>query len=108
MYVVVNRIQVEAERAPVFEEHFSANMDRTLGDVAGLARATLLRPNRDGDPYLATMEFETEDDFTAWRNSDAFRAAHGGRGGDGPPAGDAAPTAPPAVESYTVVNAVGS
>ncbi len=101
MYVVMNRIQVEAERAPMFEQHFSSNMEATLGDVAGLVRSTLLRPNRDGDPYLATMEFETEDDFTAWRTSDAFRAAHGGRGGD--------PDAPaPAVESYTVVTAVGS
>jgi heme-degrading monooxygenase HmoA len=101
MFVVVNRIPVDAERAEVFEQHFSANMEGTLGDVAGLARAALLRPNRDGDPYLATMEFETEDDFAAWRTSDAFRAAHGGRGGD--------PDAPaPAVESYTVVTAVGS
>jgi heme oxygenase (mycobilin-producing) len=108
VYVVINRIQVEAERAEVFEQHFGANMDRTLGEVPGLVRAALLRPNRDGDPYLATMDFETEDDFTAWRNSDAFRAAHGGRGSDGPPAGEEPAQAPPAVESYTVVNAVGS
>jgi heme-degrading monooxygenase HmoA len=106
VYVVVNRIQVEPERAEMFEQHFGDNMDRTLGAVAGLHRAMLLRPNRDGDPYLATMEFESEDDFTAWRNSDAFRAAHGGRGGDGASgAGEGGP--PPAVESYTVVNAVG-
>ena len=102
MYVVVNRIPVEPERAEVFEQHFSGTMDRTLGDVPGLVRASLLRPNRDGDPYLATMEFEGEDDFHAWRSSEAFRAAHGGRGGDG---GEGGP--PPAVESYTVVNTVG-
>ena len=108
MYVVINRIPVEPERAPMFESHFSGNMDTTLGGVPGLVRSTLLRPNRDGDPYMATMEFETEDDFTTWRTSDAFRAAHGGRGGDSPPAGDVDQAAPPAVESYTVVNSVGS
>ena len=78
---------------------------RVLGevDVQGLVRSVLLRPNREGDPYLATMEFETEDDFTAWRNSDAFRAAHGHGPSSGGDAGGA--TAPP-VESYSVVNQV--
>ncbi len=103
MHVVMNRITVEPERAEVFEQHFAANMDRTLGDVQGLVRSVLLRPNREGDPYLATMEFETEDDFTAWRNSDAFRAAHGHGPSSGGDAGGA--TAPP-VESYSVVNQV--
>ena len=46
------------------------------------------------------MEFRTEADFTAWRTSDAFKAAHGGRGGEDSGGG-------PPIESYTLVNAVG-
>jgi heme-degrading monooxygenase HmoA len=100
MYVVVNRIEVEPERAEVFEQHFGANMTGTLPGVPGLRRAVLLRPRRPSDPYLAVMEFDSEDDFTAWRNSEAFRTAHGGR-----PAGGSGESGPP-VEAYEVVAAV--
>ncbi len=100
MYVVVNRIEVEAERAEMFEQHFSASMSDTLGAVPGLVRSTLLRPTADGSPYLAEIVFDSKESFTGWLHSDAFRAAHGhGPGGDGQDGG-------PNVDAYEVVNEV--
>ncbi len=100
MYVVMNRIEVGAERAEVFEEHFSASMSGTLAAVPGLVRSTLLRPTADGAPYIAQIVFDSKESFQGWLHSDAFRAAHGhGPGGDGQGGG-------PNVEAYEVVNEV--
>lgn len=76
MYIVTNRIDVPDERATAFEERFIGNMRNNLPEVAGLVRATLDRPAEAGTPYKVTMEFETESDFEAWKNSAAFRASH--------------------------------
>lgn len=101
MYVVMNRIEVDAERAEVFEQHFSASMSGTLGSVPGLVRSTLMRPTTDGAPYIAQIVFDSEESFKGWLHSEAFRAAHGhGPGGDGQGGG-------PNVDAYEVVNEVG-
>lgn len=94
MYVVINRLDVPPARAEAFEERFGGNMAGTLGAVPGLVRSSLMRPHRDGDPYLAVMEFDTEADFQGWLHSDAFAHAHGH--GPGQDAGRD-------VESYSVV-----
>ncbi len=105
MYIVMNRLEVPAEQAGAFEERFSANMTNTLAGVAGLHRSALLRPHRDQDPYVAVMEFDSEESFRGWLASDAFRAAHGHgprNGGD-----DGAGDGPgPSVSSYEVVTEV--
>jgi heme-degrading monooxygenase HmoA len=112
VHVVFNRLEVPADHAEAFEQHFGGSMTGTLGAVPGLKRATLLRPNREGLPYIATMEFETEADFFAWMKSDAFRAAHGhGPGAAAESGADADAGAGegrerPAVESYTLVTEV--
>ncbi|KJF16082.1 heme oxygenase (staphylobilin-producing) [Acidithrix ferrooxidans] len=94
MYFVVNRIAAPVSES--FEKGFSTSMDSTLKEVVGLVRASLMRPNKEGSPYLATMEFESEEDFINWHQSDAFRAAHGDRGGS---SGSEAPGA----DSYEIV-----
>lgn len=76
MYIVTNRIEVPAETATAFEETFAASMKNTLAGVPGLHRATLLRPEAPGLPYVSTMEFASKDDFLAWMRSDSFRASH--------------------------------
>jgi heme-degrading monooxygenase HmoA len=96
MFVVHNRIDVPADKASAFEASFARSMRETLPEVPGLRRSVLLRPAKEGEPYVATMEFASRDDFTAWRNSDAFRAAHGGDRSAGP-------QTPSMVESFTVV-----
>ncbi len=102
MYIVMNRLDIPADQAEAFEERFSANMTGTLAGVSGLQRSALLRPHRDEDPYVAVMEFDSEESFRGWLSSDAFRAAHGHgpRGGDG----DGGPG--PSVSSYEVVTEV--
>lgn len=81
MYIVTNHIDVPAERAEAFEQRFTSNMHNNLPGVAGLVRATLDRPATSGQSYRAIMEFETEADFVAWRESEAFRTSHGGPSG---------------------------
>jgi len=76
VFVVTNRMIVAPENAEAFERTFSSSMRENLAGVAGLSRATLLRPEADGLPYVSTMEFDSKDDFLAWMRSDSFRASH--------------------------------
>ena len=98
MYVVQNRIDVPPAAAEEFERSFVANMRGTLGEVGGLRRSALLRPTKEGQPYVAMMEFDSPDDFMAWMKSGAFRAAHANAKAPG--------THPPTAESFTVVDEV--
>ena len=95
MFVVSNRIDV-TEDATAFEEAFSNAMRSTLAGVPGLHRATLMRPETEGLPYISTMEFDTKDDFLAWLKSDSFRASHS----DPNAAGMQAPSA---IEQHTLI-----
>ncbi len=47
MFVVTNRMIVAPENAEAFERTFSSSMRENLAGVAGLSRATLLRPEAD-------------------------------------------------------------
>ena len=102
VYTVMNRIDVPAGRAAAFEEVFAASMDRTLHGVVGLLGARLLRPRTADAPYVAVMEFTSEDAFTAWKESESFRAAHGGT------SGGAGQGAAGVVEAFDTVAAVGA
>ncbi|MDH3046589.1 antibiotic biosynthesis monooxygenase family protein [Gordonia alkanivorans] len=95
MFVITNRIDV-TENAKAFEKAFSDSMRTTLKGVPGLHRATLMRPEAEGLPYVSTMEFDAKDDFLAWLKSDSFRASH---------SDDQAPgmQAPSAVEQHTLI-----
>lgn len=120
MYVVTNRLDIPAERAEAFEARFTSNMETNLADVAGLLRAALQRPVEAGQPYLAVMEFDSEADYTAWRDSEAFSRSHGKPQEGGAGASDATPgrhaadhaaseprtTTANAVERYEVVHEV--
>jgi heme oxygenase (mycobilin-producing) len=100
MYVVQNRIEVPEASAAEFEQAFVANMRDTLAGVGGLRRAALLRPTKSGQPYVATMEFDSPDDFMAWMKSDSFKAAHANAKAPGAHA--------PSAEAFTVVEDVRS
>jgi heme-degrading monooxygenase HmoA len=99
VYVVHNRIVVPAEAAEKFEAAFVESMRSTLHGVPGLVRSALLRPASEGQPYLATVEFASHDDFVAWMRSDAFKAAHANGGEPGM-------HTPTAIESFTVVQEI--
>lgn len=83
MIVTCNRIPVNPEHAAAFEERFS---DRaTLVDgMPGFVSFQLLRPTKDGDPYVVMTFWETQEHFKAWTESDAFKEGHA-RSGKLPP-----------------------
>jgi len=102
MFVVHNRIEVPADQAEGFEQHFAERMRTTLAGVSGLQRSALLKPSEPGKPYLATMEFDSRESFMGWMQSDAFRHAHAGTASERGPQGGP----PPGVEAYSVVEDV--
>lgn len=76
MFVVHNLLTVGPDEAAEFEKVFSTSMAETLGGVPGLKRTTLMRPDKPGDAYVSTMEFEDRAAFSAWMKSDSFKQAH--------------------------------
>jgi heme oxygenase (mycobilin-producing) len=74
--VVINELFVSPENRGTFERNFSSGMRGTLPGVPGLSSARLLRPEEADRGYLSVLEFVDEAAYTAYRASDAFRAAH--------------------------------
>jgi heme-degrading monooxygenase HmoA len=104
-YTVMNRIDVAAGEAEAFEERFASSMRANLPGVPGLVKSALLRPQGDGKPYVAVMEFTGVDAFRAWMSSDSFKAAHGHSADQGE-AGEAGETGEPSgshVEAFHTV-----
>ena len=99
MYIVHNRIEVPADEADAFQEVFTASMRTTLDGVPGLSRTTLLKPTKEGQPWVSTMEFDTKDDFMAWLGSESFKAAHANVHAPGM-------QAPAGIEAFDVVSDV--
>ena len=83
MFVITNRISVGAEGAQAFEDHFAQSMRDTLKNVPGLRRATLMRPEKEGLPFISTMEFDERQNFLDWLKSDSFKASHSDRSAPG-------------------------
>jgi heme-degrading monooxygenase HmoA len=97
MIVVTNRLHVAPDYVPQFEERFR-NRSRMIDDMPGFIRNQVLRPTREGDPYIILTMWESHEHFEAWTNSDAFKKAHSG--------GEAQQhiyTAPNHVEIYEVI-----
>jgi heme-degrading monooxygenase HmoA len=76
MFVVINELSVSPENRGTFERNFAAGMRGTLPGVPGLSSARLLQPEEADRGYLSVLEFVDEAAYTAYRASDAFRAAH--------------------------------
>jgi heme-degrading monooxygenase HmoA len=74
MFVVANRIPVADGRGEEFEERFR---DRAglVEDREGFVSLEILRPV-DADRYVVLTHWESEADFEAWTDSEAFREAH--------------------------------
>jgi heme-degrading monooxygenase HmoA len=96
VFVITNRIEVAPADAEAFEKAFTESMRATLAGVPGLRRATLMRPEKDGLPYVSTMDFDSKADFLAWLQSDSFRAAHSDTQTPGM-------QAPNAIEQHTLI-----
>ncbi|WP_248895995.1 antibiotic biosynthesis monooxygenase family protein [Haloplanus halobius] len=74
MFVVANRIPVAEGRGEEFEDRFRERAG-LVEDREGFVRLEVLRPV-DADRYVVLTHWESEDDFEAWTDSEAFRTAH--------------------------------
>lgn len=78
MVTVANRIFVRPERAAAFEERF-LHRPRQVEHQPGFIASHLLRPTREGEPYVVLAFWESRAAFEAWRTSPDFK--HGHKGG---------------------------
>lgn len=76
MIIVTNRIKVKKGMGAKMAPGFTAPgpLDSSKGFVKVEVLLTQNLP--DYDELNVNMYWETQDDFAAWRNSDAFKAAH--------------------------------
>lgn len=75
MVVVMNRIPVVPEYAEAFEERFkdrAALVDRMPGFVS----FRLLRPVKDGAPFVVETLWESKEHFENWTQSEEFKQGH--------------------------------
>lgn len=75
MIVTNNRIPVHPDHADAFEEAFS-NRASLVDGMPGFVSFRLLRPTKEGDPYIVMTIWESREHFEGWTNSDAFKEGH--------------------------------
>ena len=82
MYLTMNRFKVHPDQADAFEALW-LKRDSHLKSVPGFISFHLMRgPERDDHVlYASHTAWESEEAFTGWTKSEAFRAAHKGAGG---------------------------
>lgn len=79
MITVANRIQVAPENAEAFERAFRQRAGH-VDETPGFVRNQVLRPTREGDPYVVLTTWRNREAFEAWTRSDSFKKAHANAG----------------------------
>jgi len=84
MYIAMNRFKVKPGLEQDFEDIWK-NRDSHLKTVAGFVEFHMLKGPRHDDHtlYSSHTVWKSQDDFTAWTRSDAFRASHKNAGQNG-------------------------
>ncbi|PHS76536.1 MAG: antibiotic biosynthesis monooxygenase [Rhodospirillaceae bacterium] len=77
MFIAMNRFRIVKGEEAEFERIW-AERETHLAEVPGFVEFHLLRGPEleDHSLYISHTEWENEDNFTDWTNSDAFRKAH--------------------------------
>ncbi len=75
MIIVSNRISVNPERKEAFEERFM-NRASQVDNQAGFIAFQLLRPTKEGEPYIVMTMWESQAHFEAWTNAPEFKDGH--------------------------------
>ncbi|MEM7535678.1 MAG: antibiotic biosynthesis monooxygenase [Chloroflexota bacterium] len=75
MFVVMNRIGVNEEWKDAFIDRFK---DRAalVDNMPGFVSFRLLRPAKEGDPFVVETYWETKADFEHWTQSEEFKKGH--------------------------------
>jgi heme-degrading monooxygenase HmoA len=79
MITVANRIEVAPENAEAFERAFRQRAGH-VDETPGFIRNQVLRPTREGDPYVVLTTWESRQAFEAWTRSESFKKAHANAG----------------------------
>jgi len=74
-YVAINVLTVPDGAGQVLEERFAARQG-AVDAAPGFEHFELLRPVQGTSDYLVYTRWRSEDDFTAWRDSQSFGAGH--------------------------------
>ena len=85
MYIAMNRFRVARGQEAAFEERWRAR-DSYLSEMKGFVEFQLLRgPEREDHTLFASHTvWASKDAFTAWTQSEHFRAAHRDAGANKP------------------------
>ena len=75
MYVAINVLSVPEGAGATLEERFAARRG-AVDSAPGFERFELLRPVEGTSDYLVYTRWRSEDDFRAWRASQAFGEGH--------------------------------
>ena len=75
MIIVNNRIPVNPEHGAAFEERFKDRASAVDG-MAGFIAFQLLRPTKEGAPYIVMTFWESYDHYEAWINSEEYKEGH--------------------------------
>ena len=76
-YVAINVLTVPAGAGSTLEERFAARQG-AVDRAPGFEHFELLRPLEGTEDYLVYTRWRSEEDFRAWRESQAFGQGHGG------------------------------
>lgn len=74
-YVAINYITCKADYQTRFEELF-ASRKGAIDNMPGFHNMEVLKPNKEGDPYLIVSHWESEESFQSWTKSEAFLEGH--------------------------------
>lgn len=77
-FVVMNNIPVTEEGRPIFEDQFKQRSGM-MSNVPGFQALRVLRPHH-GNTYIVMVQWESEEKYSEWRNSDSFAASHSKQG----------------------------
>jgi len=75
MFVVANRVFVNAG----WEEEFETRFRKRAGEIdkqPGFVRMAVLKPAKEGAPYVVQTEWQDRVAFDNWVGSEDFRKAH--------------------------------
>ena len=74
-FVAINYITCQPHYRERFEELFRTRA-RAIDRMPGFRGMYVLRPQKEGDPYLVVSHWESEADFRAWVQSPEFLDGH--------------------------------
>jgi heme oxygenase (mycobilin-producing) len=74
-FVAINYITCQDHYRARFEELFGSRA-KAIDRMPGFKRMQVLRPNREGQPYLIVSYWDNEDAFKSWTGSPEFIEGH--------------------------------